>query len=130
MKIWLKNKKSKTLFEPFQWSIFWAIFQRSNPSISSNHSEKNKGFLKLHHFSGILTRNNKGSCKNHRKQFGILTKFEPLSKDTQDRHHLKFQGIWTKSSIILVAMKILANCFSWYTVRVKKVFFILLKLLN
>ena len=79
--------------------------------MSAQTIQKYMLFKKMHHFSGILTSHNKGSCKNHRKQFPILTKFELVSKDTQARHHLKFQGNRTKSSIIFVATKLLANCF-------------------
>ena len=97
-----------TVLESVQRSIFWALFQRSKLSMSSNNAEINASFLKLHHFLRIFMRHSKGTCKNHRKKFPILTKIELVSEDTQFKHHLKFQGNRTRSSTILVMMKLLA----------------------
>ena len=105
------NEKSMTVLKLFPRSIFWALFQRSKLSFSSNNPEKNKKILKLSHFLIILMRHSKGTCKNHRKKFPNLTKIELASEDTQFRRHLNFQGNRTKSSIILAIMKFLANFF-------------------
>ena len=112
-KIWLKKEKSKTLLEPFQWSIFWALCQRSKPSISWNQLFWN--CINFQEFwQGII----KELAKIIENNFQFTQNLNWHQK-TQSRH-LKFQGYQTKSSIILVAMKLLANHFWWHTVRRKK----------
>ena len=44
------NEKSMTVLKLFQRSIFWALFQRSKLSLSSNNPEINANFSKLCHF--------------------------------------------------------------------------------
>ena len=93
-----------TVLESVQRYISWALFQRSKLSMSSNNAEINASFFEIASFSKNFLRHSKETCKNHRKKFPILTKIELVSEDTQFRHHLKFQGNRTKSSIILAIM--------------------------
>ena len=97
-----------TVLESVQRSLFWTLFQISKLSMSSNNAEINASFFEIASFSKNFLRHSKETYKNYRKKFPIFTKIELVSEDTQFRHHLKFQGNRTRSSTILVMMKLLA----------------------
>ena len=110
MKIWLEKRKISNCFRALSMIYILGHLLRNEPSMSSNNLEIDVRFLKLRHFSRNL-RHNKGTFKNHIKQFPILTEIEPVLKDIQFRQDLKFPGDQTKSSNILVTMKLSANQF-------------------